>query len=212
MPSIPLYLSLLRYSMVHVTQSPRNSFLRYYISLGWIIQITLVIVVSLPSPKTSCGEVTLNFSIIEFAKCPRILNMVMTFILTPWSHYNTITEPHAHFLLSLMKGLSIDFPSHMIESIIDCYRRGPQLISELGLVVRLIASFSVMLKSFPFHSFEFQLYQVMMPKPMSDHLRQKQMHLSFSFCVTYPNRSSICYPKSYSGNYQQLQIGSIIGG
>ena len=170
MPSIPLYLSLLRYSMVHVTQSPRNSFLRYYISLGWIIQITLVIVVSLPSPKTSCGEVTLNFSIIEFAKCPRILNMVMTFILTPWSHYNTITEPHAHFLLSLMEGLSIDFPSHMIESIIDCYRWGPQLISELGLIVRLIASFFVMLKPFPFHSFEFQLYQVMMPEPMSNHL------------------------------------------
>ena len=24
--------------------------------------------------------------------------------------------------LSLMEGLSIDFPSHMIESIIDCYR------------------------------------------------------------------------------------------
>ena len=81
--------------------------------------------------------------------------MVMTFILTPWSHYNTITEPHAHFLFSLMEGLSIDFPSHMIESIIDCYRWGPQLIFELGLVVRLIASFSVMLKLFPFHSFEF---------------------------------------------------------
>ena len=48
--------------------------------------------------------------------------MVMTFVLTPWSHYNTITEPHARFLLSLMKGLFIDFPSHMIESIMDCYR------------------------------------------------------------------------------------------
>ena len=48
--------------------------------------------------------------------------MVIIFILTPRSHYNTITEPHAHFLLSLVKGLSIDFPSHMIESIIDCYR------------------------------------------------------------------------------------------
>ena len=48
--------------------------------------------------------------------------MVMTFILTPRSHYNTITKPHARFLLSLMEGLYIDFPSHMIESIIDCYR------------------------------------------------------------------------------------------
>ena len=48
--------------------------------------------------------------------------MVMTFVLTSRSHYNTITKPHARFLLSLMEGLSIDFPSHMIESIIDCNR------------------------------------------------------------------------------------------
>ena len=48
--------------------------------------------------------------------------MVMTFVLTPRSRYNTITEPCARFLLSLLEGLSIDFPSHMIESIIDCYR------------------------------------------------------------------------------------------
>ena len=64
---------------------------------------------------------TLNFSTTEFTKGPRILNMVMTFVLTPQSHYNTIIEPYACFLLSLMEGLSIDFPSHMIESIIDCY-------------------------------------------------------------------------------------------
>jgi len=46
----------------------------------------------------------------------------MIFVHTPWSHYNTITEPHAPFLLSLMEVLSIDFPLHMIESMIDCYR------------------------------------------------------------------------------------------
>ena len=67
-------------------------------------------------------EGNLNFSTIEFAKGRRILNMVMTFVLTPRFHYNTITEPRARFLISLMEGLSIDFPSHMIESIIDCYR------------------------------------------------------------------------------------------
>ena len=65
---------------------------------------------------------TLNFSTTEFSKGLRILNMVMTFVLTPWSHYNTIIEPRAHFLLSLMEGLSIHFPSHMIASIIDCYQ------------------------------------------------------------------------------------------
>ena len=67
------------------------------------------------------GE-TLNFSTTGFVEGPRILNMVMTFILTPRSHYNTITKPRACFLLSLMEDLSIDFPSHMIESMIDCYR------------------------------------------------------------------------------------------
>ena len=66
--------------------------------------------------------VTLNFSTTEFAKGPWILNMVMTFVLIPRSHYNTITEPRAHFLLSLLENLSIDFPSHMIVSMIDIYQ------------------------------------------------------------------------------------------
>ena len=60
-----------------------------------------------------------NISFSAFAKGPRILNMVMTFILHPLSHYNTITEPHARFLLSLIEGLIIDFPSHFILSLID---------------------------------------------------------------------------------------------
>ena len=62
---------------------------------------------------------TLNLSIIEFAKGPRILNIVMTFVLTPWSHYNSIIEPCACFLLSFLEDLSIDFPSYMIVSMID---------------------------------------------------------------------------------------------
>ena len=62
-----------------------------------------------------------NTSCSAFAKGPRFLNMVMTFILHPFSHYNTITEPRAQFLLSLIKGLTIDFPSHFILSLIDVY-------------------------------------------------------------------------------------------
>ena len=57
-----------------------------------------------------------------FAKGPRFLNIVMTFVLHPLSHYNFITEPCARFLLSLLEGLSIDFPSHFILSLIDVYR------------------------------------------------------------------------------------------
>ena len=48
--------------------------------------------------------------------------MVMTFILYLLSHYNTIIEPRARFLLSLLKDITIDFPSHFILSLIDVYR------------------------------------------------------------------------------------------
>ena len=56
-----------------------------------------------------------------FTKGPRFINMVMTFVLHPHSHYNSITEPRARFLLSLFEHLTIDFPSHFILSIIDVY-------------------------------------------------------------------------------------------
>ena len=48
--------------------------------------------------------------------------MVMTFVLHPLSHYNSITKSRAWFLLSLLEHFSIDFPSHFILSIIDMYR------------------------------------------------------------------------------------------
>ena len=57
-----------------------------------------------------------------FTKGLRFLNMVMTFILHLLSHYNSITEPRARFLLSLLEDISIDFPSHVILSLIDVYR------------------------------------------------------------------------------------------
>ena len=57
-----------------------------------------------------------------FEKVPRFLNMVMTFVLHPLSHYNSITEPYARFLLSLFKRLTIDFSSHFILSLRDVYR------------------------------------------------------------------------------------------
>ena len=59
---------------------------------------------------------------LTFAKGPRFMNMVMTFVLHPLSHYNSITEPYARFLLSLLEHLTIDFPLHFILSIIDVFR------------------------------------------------------------------------------------------
>ena len=48
--------------------------------------------------------------------------MVMTFVLHHLSHYNSITESRARFLLSLLEGLIIDFPSYFIVSLIDVYK------------------------------------------------------------------------------------------
>ena len=49
------------------------------------------------------------------------MNMTMTFVLHPLSHYNSITQPRARFLLSLLEHLTIDFSSHFILSIIDVH-------------------------------------------------------------------------------------------
>ena len=48
--------------------------------------------------------------------------MVMTFILYPLSHYNSITESRARFLLSLLEHLTFDFPSHFIVSLINVFQ------------------------------------------------------------------------------------------
>ena len=69
---------------------------------------------------SSWGECQ-NIPCSGFVKVSRFLNMVMTFVLHPLSHYNSITEPRAHFSLSLLEGLTIDFPPHFILSFIDIY-------------------------------------------------------------------------------------------
>ena len=44
-----------------------------------------------------------------FAKGFRFINMVMTFVLHPLYHNNSIIEPRTRFLLSLLEHLTIDF-------------------------------------------------------------------------------------------------------
>ena len=87
-------------------------------------------------------------SCMAFAKGPRFLNMVMTFVLHPLFHYNSITEPLARFLLSLLEHLTIDFPFHFVLSIIDVYRdmaTCDKLIFP-SAIMRILRHFSV---SFP---------------------------------------------------------------
>ena len=71
--------------------------------------------------------------------------MVMTFVLHLLSHYNSIIEPCAPFLLSLLEGLSIDFPPHFILSLIDVYRdtttRGKLIFPKA--IMRILRHFSI---------------------------------------------------------------------
>ena len=86
-----------------------------------------------------------------FVEGPRFLNMVMTFILHPLSHYNSITEHHARFLLSLLEHISIDFPSCFILSFIDIYRdmvTRDKLIFLLA-ITRILRHFSVSFSESP---------------------------------------------------------------
>ena len=82
---------------------------------------------------------------LAFAKGPWFFNMVMTFVLHPFSHYNSITEPCARFLLSLLEHLTIDFPFHFILSIIDVYLDSTSRDKLIfpSVIMRILHHFSV---------------------------------------------------------------------
>ena len=84
-----------------------------------------------------------------FAKGPRFMNMVMTFVLHHLSHYNSITESHARFLLFFLEHLTIDFPSHFILSIVDVYRDTAirDKLIFLSAITRILRYFSVLFPS-----------------------------------------------------------------
>ena len=85
----------------------------------------------------------------SFVKGPRFMNMVMTFVLHPLSHYNSITKPRARFLLSLLEHLTIDFPSHFILFIIDVHLDSTSRDKLIfpSSIMRILRRFSV---PFPF--------------------------------------------------------------
>ena len=78
--------------------------------------------------------------------------MVMTFTLTPLSHYNSIIESHAHFLLSLLEDLSRDFPSHFITSILDMYQDTTSCdkLIFLSAIMRILRHFIINIPDSPF--------------------------------------------------------------
>ena len=80
-----------------------------------------------------------------FAKGPRFMNMVMTFVLYQLSHYNSITEPRARFLLFLLEHLTINFPSHFILSIINVHLDSASRDKLIfpSIITRILRNFSV---------------------------------------------------------------------
>ena len=69
----------------------------------------------------------------------------MTFVLHPLSHYNSITEPRARFLLSLLEDLTINFPSYFILFIIDVHldlASRDKLIFP-SIIMRILCHFSI---------------------------------------------------------------------
>ena len=93
-----------------------------------------------------------NIPCSGFAKGPRFLNMVMTFTLTPLSHYNSITKSYACFLLSILEDLTIDFPSHLITSILDVYQdiaTRDKLIFPLA-IMHILRHFSIFIPDSPY--------------------------------------------------------------
>ena len=75
----------------------------------------------------------------------------MTFVLYLLSHYNSIIESRTRFFISLLKHLTIVFPSHFILSIIDIFRdtaTRDKFIFPLA-ITRILCHFSV-----PFPSFD----------------------------------------------------------
>ena len=80
-----------------------------------------------------------------FAKGLWFLNMVMTFVLFPLSHYNSITKSRARFLLSLLEHLTIDFPTHFILSLIDVFQDSTSRDKLIfpSAITRILCHFSV---------------------------------------------------------------------
>ena len=116
-----------------------------------------------------------------FAKGPKFINMVMTFVLHPFFHYNSIIESRAQFLLSLLEHLTIDFSSHFILSIIDVCRdmtTRDKLIF-LSAITRILCHFFVPFPSSD-HCFVMCVIDAATIKSSEAQFRSRQMDLAAS--------------------------------
>ena len=133
-------------------------------------------------------------SCTAFAKGPRFLNMVITFVLHSLSHYNSITKPCARFLLSLLELLSIDFPSHFIISIIDVHRDSvtrDKLIFP-SAITRILRHFSVPLPVFD----HFHVMGAIVASTVKQSEAQLRLRRSRSVAPPTPSSPSTSAPSS----------------
>ena len=83
--------------------------------------------------------------------------MVMTFVLHFLSHYKSITEPRARFLLSLLEHRTIDFSSHFILSIIDVHFHLDSVSHDKlifpSAITRILRHFFILLLEFDLFTF-----------------------------------------------------------
>ena len=154
--SVPLFFTRVRGTCIPVTPQlvtdvlhvPRIEFLDYPSCERLRTVSRDELMSSFCKRPTAWGE-HLFTSCRPFAKGPRFMNMVMTFILHPLSHYNSITKPRARFLLSLLEHLTIDFPSQFILPIIDvCLDSASRdKLIFLFAITRILHHFSVPFRS-----------------------------------------------------------------
>ena len=140
-----------------------------------------------------------NTRCLTFAKGPRFLNMVMTFILHPLSHYNTITKPRAGFLIPLIEDLSIDFLSYLIFSLIDVFKdtvTRNKLIFPLA-ITRIFHHFSVSFPPFD-HFFVMGAIDAATVRRNDAQLRSRRMQIE-TVALLAPTAPSTFAPSSFAG-------------
>ena len=145
-----------------------------------------------------------------FAKGPKFMNMVMTFVLHPLSHYNSIIQPHAQFLLALLEHLTVDFSSHFILSILDVYRdtaTRDKLIFPLA-IMWILYHFFVSFPSFDHFSIMCAIDYATVKRSKAQ-FRSRQSDLAAPPSCSAPSRStpSPSIPSSSTGN---VTLGDIM--
>ena len=138
----------------------------------------------------------------SFAKGPRFLNMIMTFVLHPLSHYNSITKPRAWFLLSFLEHLTIDFSSHFILSIIDVHRDSASRYKLIfpSAITTILRHFSVPFPASDRFSYMCAIDTAIV-KRSEVQFRSRKSGSATPSCRSAPSRSapSISNPSSFTG-------------